>query len=223
MEDGFFHLDRLGKVEVDTTFNLKLSNAHPSHAVQELSNFGIYEQIGHEEYDFIEEYFGGGLTAHGMAYLYPNFPISRKVLTRFQGGLSTESAVEILFKTQVPENWYIEIILELVRRSDYDMNVSRFQSVFGTMSRTDLKKWMDLPNVGATSGEIFLVRPESYYEKDAGHLNHDTEFDEITDLADHLIETAHSYWSGEPADTTIPEVLLVPEVRVIEHVESITD
>jgi len=103
MGDVFFHLDRLGKVDEDTTFKLNLSNAHPSHAVQELSNSGIFEQIGHEEYDFIEEYFGEGLTAHGMTYLYPNFRLSREALTRFQRQLSLESVVEILSQTQAPE------------------------------------------------------------------------------------------------------------------------
>jgi len=221
MSDEFFHLDRLGKVDEDTTFKLNLSNAHPSHAVQELSNAGIYKQIGHEEYDFIEEYFGEGLTAHGMAYLYPNFPLSREILTRFQGQLSPEAVVEILSQTQVPENWHIEIILELVRRSDYDNNISRFQSVFGANSMEDLENWMNLPNVKSNNGDVFYVVPDSFCEKDAGHLNYDADFDEMTDLAEHLIETAHSYWSGQSAEPAIPEVLLVPEVQVIEHVESL--
>jgi len=81
---------------------------------------------------------------------------------------------------------------------------------------------MNLPNVEASSGDVFHVVAESSYEKDAGHLNYDADFDDITDLAEHLIETAHSYWSGESAEPAVPEVLLVPEVQVIEHVESLT-
>lgn len=221
MTECFYHLDRLGELSEDSIFELSFTNAHPAGPTHKLDGHGIYENVGRDDYDTVEEYFPGGLSGHGKNYLYKLFEPSMHLLSNPQKGLDSKRIIELFQNQNLNNNWVKELVFDLVRRDVAKDELSRFQSVFGAGSMEDLESWMNLPSVNADSGDVYRVQTKSYSVRDATLLDLSGSYRDPVTMADDLKKQARRYWNGETSSNPVCEVLLEPEVEVVEYVDSI--
>lgn len=221
MAETFLHLDRLGNVDENTVFELSFSNAHPAGPTHKLDGHGIYEDVGRDDYDFIEQYFEGGLTAHGKNYLYNVFNLSEEALKNPQQFLEPDTIFRLVDDPTVGNSWVKEIVFELVRRDSYPERPSRFQSVFGARNEEELRQWRTLPAVDADSGDLYRVTPEGHFIGDSSLLDLPEEYPNPFSLSEDLKHRANQYWSGNTTKEPVWEVLLEPAVEIDEFVKSL--
>ena len=222
MSNSFLHLDRLGTVDEETVFELDFTNAHQAGPTHKLQGHGIYSDVGKDDYEFMEDHFEDGLSVHGKSYLYKNIAWSREALSNQEQFLEIDRIIKLLLDSRLDQNWVIEIIFELIRRRSYFNKPSRFQSVFAASSEENLHRWMNLPQVNAESGDIYEVCSDSYFESDASLLSVSESTQDLRQWAEYLKMSADQYWSKEYSDNPVPEVLLEPDFKVEQYVESIT-
>jgi len=221
MSEQLLHLDRLGEVDEHTVFELSFTNAHPAGPTHKIEGHGIYNDVGQDDYDYMEQYFSGGLTGHGKNYLYNCIDLSKKALSNQEQFLEESTIVNLFYDQQVNDDWVREIVFELIRRDRHPERLSRFQSVFGVRTEKELQKWIELPSVNLDSGEVYKVASDNHIAVDASLLNPSHRFEQPIVWAQDLKNRAEQYWSQTNSKNPVSEILLRPPVEVEEHVKSI--
>jgi len=222
-EEVFYHLDRMGVIDEDTVFNLEFSNLRQGGPSPKFDNHGIFQGVGQDEYDFIEQYFPEGLTSHGKSYLYRQFDLTRDVLQNQDKYLDSNHIGMLLATPRLNQDWVKEIVFEGVRRDEHPKQNSRFQSVFGARNIEELQDWVNSVGVNVGEGDIYKIRTNEHFVADASLLDFPSGFSGTqTELAEILKQQADRYWSGESTETPVYEVLLEPPVNVGEFVERIS-
>lgn len=145
----------------------------------------------------LRRWYPDGLARHGSSYLFGS-----------QGGpLTINTAIELLF--------------EMVRRTDYPDAPSRFCSVFACDDLADARKFAQEHQI-QSPGETKLWKVEHVGPR----MRADMELLSLPGRPIDAFAMAGAYWSGSPIDQVFPGVgkvpfwewLLVPPVQVVERV-----
>ena len=140
--------------------------------------------------DLISREFGGGISAHGQAYLLAN-------------GVGDKAELKVLRST------VMEIVWELVRRKDFPQLPSRCVSIFGCETIQDAEAF-GVRYAG--TGPIFEVLANRYYRLDMNWL-------EWASPVAQLWSRAYNYWSGTSSSKPFWEYVVPLPTKVGNRVK----
>lgn len=109
---------------------------------------------------------------------------------------------------QVVDN-LIEILIEYVRRSNYENRPSRFQSIFAFLSLDDLIEFVEKLKI--EGGLVWEVISEEHFIADMSLLSTGNSILEFS-------YNAHLYWQGKESNNPMWEILLQPPIKVLNNI-----
>lgn len=200
MSEVFFHVDRTNSLELgdelglDWSFRLggeKASQAEP------------------ENKQILQEIYPEGLSRHGFRYASAmvgedeniNTPGESKPLVTALP--ISDSDTPFIFSE--PNSARYEWLFELVRLAEFESCHSRFQSVFGWQTQSEIG---DLSPVQDRDSQLVKLSCDSYDKRDMNLLK----FRSFSGG----FETARKYWEGDTSSDPTWEILMEPPVEVVE-------
>jgi len=186
----FFHVDRQKQLKIGTLCNL--DDVYSNMRILLPNTLYSKDDVIHT----IENLFPDGLSKHGRQYL-----LEQDLIISDQIGNPMPLA---------PHMPMIELIFELVRRSEFPDQMSRFQSMFGCESIEDARKFKE--KFCGNQGQICLVECKEYSRLDMSLLL-------LGKTSIGSVFYARKYWSGEAGNTPEWEILMKPPIEVIRIIE----
>lgn len=205
--DTFYHIDRLGTLDIGDTIELNTSLELPT---------GDCVNLSPDDQEILSGEYPEGLSVHGIQYA----PMRLGSIDSEMSTPTGSKVVDVMTATRIDgkmpnplsaSNCICEFAFELMRRAEFEDCLSRFQSVFAFETKADAIEW----------AEAECEESVSIYEVTGSDSSvaYDMEWLETTTFPKTL-DQARRYWNGDRSDEPWLEVLLEPPVTVERLVET---
>lgn len=203
----FYHVDEHGDLDAGDSMELEWP--------PQLKNEIVVEAPDLNE-DILEEEFRGGLSRHGAKYA-PGTIVCTEGFQLSGAWKAMSGMLECIYtddgdqgrRAIEPHQVHYEWMIEMVRRAEFENQMSRFQSFFAWPDLEDAEAFIE---ENRTDGKpIFKVECDGYKIRDMN----------LTEIPYFGIglDNARKYWAGDPgSDSPTWEVVMEPPVEVLERI-----